>query len=79
MLDEMLQHTPALEHWRRNAQLRVHDAFLIFTHLSRGLSLLAAAVARGFLLPAKVGRYRRASHLKLQNHYRLRVQLHRVA
>jgi len=45
VLDEMLQHPQTLERWGRNAQLRVHNEFLIFTQLSRWLRLLAA-VAR---------------------------------
>lgn len=46
VLDEMMQHPQALEHWGRNAQLRVHNEFLIFTQLSRWLRLLAAGVSR---------------------------------
>jgi trehalose synthase len=46
VLDEMLQHPQTLERWGRNAQLRVHKEFLIFTQLSRWLRLLAGGVSR---------------------------------
>jgi hypothetical protein len=46
VLNEMLQHPQTAERWGRNAQLRVHNEFLIFTQLSRWLRLLAAVVAR---------------------------------
>ena len=45
-LDEMLQRPQALDHWGRNAQLRVHNEFLIFTQLSRWLRLLANITSR---------------------------------
>lgn len=46
VLDQMLQDPQSLDHWGRNAQLRVHNEFLIFTQLSRWLRLLAATAAR---------------------------------
>jgi trehalose synthase len=47
VLDEMLQHPQTLERWGRNAQLRVHTEFLIFTQLSHWLRRLTAVCARG--------------------------------
>jgi len=46
VLNEMLQRPQVLERWGRNAQLRVHNEFLIFTQLSRWLRLLATAALR---------------------------------
>ena len=46
VLDEMLQRPQTLERCGRNAQLRVHNEFLIFTQLSRWLRLLAKLAAR---------------------------------
>lgn len=46
LLDEMLKRPQTLERWGRNAQLRVHTEFLIFTQLSRWLRRLTAVVAR---------------------------------
>jgi len=46
VLDEMLQHPQTLERCGRNAQLRVHNEFLIFTQLSRWLRLLAKVASR---------------------------------
>ncbi|MCU0786246.1 MAG: glycosyltransferase [Verrucomicrobia bacterium] len=45
VLDEMLQRPQELERCGRNAQLRVHSEFLIFTQLSRWLRLLAKVVS----------------------------------
>jgi trehalose synthase len=45
-LDEMMQHPQTLERCGRNAQLRVHNEFLIFTQLSRWLRLLVKVAAR---------------------------------
>lgn len=44
VLDEMLSEPRRLEGWARNAQLRVHREFLIFTELSRWLRLLASVM-----------------------------------
>ena len=46
MLAEMSRYPQTSERWGRNAQLRVHNEFLIFTQLSRWLRLLASAVSR---------------------------------
>jgi trehalose synthase len=46
VLDEMLQHPQSLERWGRNAQLRVHNEFLIFSQLSRWLRLLVDVISR---------------------------------
>lgn len=46
VLNEMLQSPQTLERWGRNAQLRVHNEFLIFTQLSRWLRLLSAMASR---------------------------------
>ena len=46
VLNEMLQHPQTLERCGRNAQLRVHNEFLIFTQLSRWLRLLAKLASR---------------------------------
>ena len=46
VLDEMLQRPQTLERWGRNAQLHVHNEFLIFSQLSRWLRLLVEVVSR---------------------------------
>ncbi len=45
-LTAMLQSPQALERWGRNAQLRVHNEFLIFTQLGRWLRLLDTVLSR---------------------------------
>jgi trehalose synthase len=45
-LEDMLRSPRTVECWGRNAQLRVHNEFLIFKQLSRWLRLLAKAVSR---------------------------------
>jgi trehalose synthase len=46
LLDAMLRDPQTLERFGRNAQLRVHNEFLIFTQLSRWLRLLVKVAAR---------------------------------
>jgi trehalose synthase len=46
VLDEMLDDPHQQEAWGRNAQLRVHTEFLIFSQLSHWLRLLAAVAER---------------------------------
>jgi trehalose synthase len=46
LLDGMLRDPQTLERFGRNAQLRVHNEFLIFTQLSRWLRLLVKVAAR---------------------------------
>jgi len=47
LLDDMLRNPQTLERQGRNAELRVHNEFLIFTQLSRWLRLLAVVCGRG--------------------------------
>jgi trehalose synthase len=45
VLDQMLGDPLARDRWGRNAQLRAHNEFLIFTQLCRWIKVLAASIA----------------------------------